>query len=183
MSTSSTPQNSTLLVVRLASASSILALLFGGFARCLPPLCAPIYILSGVCAIVPLCFGWWKYRLFGCLALCAALALTIYEYREGGKMWVVVVQADMQAIRTQLNAYNAANGSYPSTQQGLAALVAKPSSSPIPSHWTALLDLVPKDPWENDYVYRQPGRVQPTYDLFSSGPDHRIDTADDVWIK
>ena len=90
------------------------------------------------------------------------------------------VRAELHVIGTLLDAYNAANGTYPSTQQGLGALVAKPSSSPVPSHWTSLLEEVPKDPWQTEYVYRHLGDASPKYDLFSAGPDHIADTADDV---
>lgn len=95
----------------------------------------------------------------------------------------VKVQADLNMIRMQLEAYNAANGTYPSAQQGLAALVVKPVVPPIPSHWTPLFKELPKDAWQNDYVYRQPGGMQSKYDLFSPGPDHIADTADDVRRK
>jgi general secretion pathway protein G len=91
----------------------------------------------------------------------------------------VRVQSDLQAMQTQLEAYKASNGTYPTTQQRLAALVVEPTSSPIPSHWTPLFRAVPKDPWQNEYVYRQPGRGQSKYDIFSAGPDHIPDTADD----
>ena len=70
-------------IVRIASAVCVIALLMGYFSLCLPPACAPIYIGAGVCAIVPLCFGSWRYRIFGCLALFIAVALTVREYREG----------------------------------------------------------------------------------------------------
>jgi general secretion pathway protein G len=93
------------------------------------------------------------------------------------------VAADLQGLRTQLALYKKLNETYPSTQQGLAALVVKPSFSPLPSHWYPLLNEVPKDPWQNDYVYRQPGRAQAEFDLFSPGPDHIVDTADDDWGK
>ena len=94
----------------------------------------------------------------------------------------VRIQADIQGIGTQLKLYQSMNGFYPSTEQGLPALVAQPQSEPQPVRWMQLLDKPPKDPWQNDYIYRCPGIKNPTsYDLFSAGPDRLPDTADDDW--
>ena len=96
----------------------------------------------------------------------------------------MIVQADLAAIGTALRLYKAANGAYPSTDQGLVALVVKPTSLPSPSRWTQLFSTVPKDPWGNDFFYLCPGRTHPTgYDLFSAGPDGKPYTGDDLWGK
>jgi len=79
-------------------------------------------------------------------------------------------RADIQGIRTLLLSYNGSNGYYPSTDQGLNALVPR------------LMESIPLDPWGTPYVYRSPGRTNPSgYDLFSAGPDRLPDTQDDVW--
>ena len=92
------------------------------------------------------------------------------------------VQADVQAIKTQLQLYESMNGFYPSTEQGLQALVSQPSTDPRPARWYQLFKDLPKDPWANDYIYISPGRKNPTgYDLYSAGPDRKADTADDNW--
>jgi general secretion pathway protein G len=94
----------------------------------------------------------------------------------------VRVAADIQGIGTQLKVYESMNGFFPSTEQGLQALVVQPSSDPKPNRWYQLYSSLPKDPWQSDYVYRSPGAKNPTgYDLFSAGPDHTPDTADDDW--
>ncbi|HEX4631340.1 MAG TPA: type II secretion system major pseudopilin GspG [Chthoniobacterales bacterium] len=94
----------------------------------------------------------------------------------------VAVRADVNAIGTQLKLYESVNGFYPTTEQGLQALVTQPSSEPRPSHWYQLFKEVPKDPWGNNYIYLNPGRKNPNgYDLYSAGPDRRADTADDDW--
>jgi general secretion pathway protein G len=81
-------------------------------------------------------------------------------------------RADIQGIRTMLLSYNGTNGYYPSTDQGLGALVPR------------LMEEVPKDAYGTVYVYRCPGRRNPnSYDLFSAGPDRIPDTADDDWGK
>jgi general secretion pathway protein G len=92
------------------------------------------------------------------------------------------VRADVQAIGTQLQLYESMNGFYPTTEQGLQALVTQASTDPRPTRWYQLFKQVPKDPWGNDYDYRCPGQKNPAgYDLFSSGPDRRPDTDDDDW--
>ena len=92
------------------------------------------------------------------------------------------VQADTQSISTQLRLYESVNGFVPTTEQGLQALVTKPSTEPVPSRWYQLFKEIPKDPWSNNYIYVAPGRKNPTsYDLYSAGPDRLPDTADDNW--
>jgi general secretion pathway protein G len=92
------------------------------------------------------------------------------------------VQADLQAIKTQLQLYESMNGFYPSSEQGLQALVTQPSNDPHPTRWYQLFRELPKDPWGSDYIYHNPGQKNPTgYDLYSAGPDRQADTADDDW--
>ena len=74
------------------------------------------------------------------------------------------------------------NGFFPTTEQGLQALVTQPSSDPAPTRWYQLYKELPKDPWNNTYIYINPGRKNPNgYDLYSAGQDRRPDTADDDW--
>ena len=90
------------------------------------------------------------------------------------------VSADVQALGTQLKLYESMNGFFPTTEQGLQALVTPPESDPKPARWYQLFKEVPKDPWHNNYIYRSPGVKNPGgYDLFSAGPDRIADTADD----
>ena len=92
------------------------------------------------------------------------------------------VEADIKGIRTMLLSYQGLNGFYPTTDQGLKALVVKPETEPVPTRWTQMMDGVPTDPWGKEYVYRCPGIKNPnSYDLFSAGPDRIPDTADDDW--
>ena len=92
------------------------------------------------------------------------------------------VRADVQAIGTQLQLYESMNGFYPTTEQGLQALVTQPQNDPRPARWYQLFKQIPKDPWGNDYIYRCPGTKHPdSYDLLSAGPDRKSDTADDDW--
>jgi general secretion pathway protein G len=94
----------------------------------------------------------------------------------------VAVQADIQAISTQLKLYESMNGYLPSTEQGLQALVSQPATEPRPQRWYQLFKEIPRDPWGNNYIYLSPGRKNATsYDLYSAGPDRKADTADDDW--
>ncbi len=90
-------------------------------------------------------------------------------------------QGDIQSISTQLMIYRAQNGFYPPTEQGLKALVTKPEAEPRPRNWTQLMPTMPRDGWEMEYNYVQPGTHNPnSFDLFSSGSDRKPGTADDV---
>jgi general secretion pathway protein G len=92
------------------------------------------------------------------------------------------VRADIQTIGTQLKLYESMNGFLPTTEQGLQALVTQPDTDPRPTRWYQLFKDVPKDPWQNPYIYRNPGVKNPnSYDLFSAGPDRIPDTTDDDW--
>jgi general secretion pathway protein G len=94
----------------------------------------------------------------------------------------VRVAADVQGINTQLKLYESMNGFYPTTEQGLQALVAQPDTDPRQTRWYQLYKEMPKDPWQNDYIYRNPSLKNPNgYDLFSAGPDRKPDTTDDDW--
>ncbi len=81
-------------------------------------------------------------------------------------------QVDIKAIEEALNLYKLDNGSYPSTEQGLEALVKKPETDPIPSKWKegGYISKLSKDPWERDYQYLSPGE-HGDLDLYSLGSD------------
>ncbi len=85
---------------------------------------------------------------------------------------ITAAKQDIATISQALNLYKLDNGRYPSTEQGLAALVKKPTVAPIPANWKSegYLDRVPKDPWGTPYQYLQPG-VHGTIDVFSFGAD------------
>jgi general secretion pathway protein G len=83
-------------------------------------------------------------------------------------------QLQIQSIETSLKLYRLDNGSYPTTEQGLQALVEAPSSGTLAKSWRAGGYLekgkLPKDPWNNEYVYLCPG-AHGDYDLSSLGAD------------
>jgi general secretion pathway protein G len=88
---------------------------------------------------------------------------------------VTAAKQDIQTIGTALDFYKMDNFRYPTTDQGLEALVKKPEVDPIPRNWRAdgylRAKTVPKDPWGNDYRYLEPGSHGAGYDLFSLGAD------------
>ena len=85
---------------------------------------------------------------------------------------ITAAKQDIATITQALNLYKLDNQRYPTTEQGLMALVKKPTISPIPTNWQSegYLDRVPKDPWGTPYQYLQPG-VHGAVDVFSFGAD------------
>lgn len=82
----------------------------------------------------------------------------------------VKAKQDVLAIQNALDLYKLDNGFYPSTDQGLQALVEKPSSNPTPRDWKQYLKSLPKDPWSRDYLYLNPGE-HGEVDVFTLGAD------------
>lgn len=87
---------------------------------------------------------------------------------------VTVAQTDITAIGAALDMYKLDNGAYPSTQQGLEALVKKPAGNPQPKNWNqdGYLKKLPVDPWGNPYQYLSPG-TKGKLDLYSLGADSK----------
>lgn len=87
---------------------------------------------------------------------------------------VTAARADIRAIANALEMYRLDNHTYPSTDQGLDALVRRPSGFPEARNWNSegYLKNIPRDPWGNDYQYISPG-TRATYDLYSFGADGR----------
>ncbi|KAA0916347.1 type II secretion system major pseudopilin GspG [Aquicoccus porphyridii] len=85
---------------------------------------------------------------------------------------VTVAKTDLRAIAGALELYRLDNRTYPSTGQGLAALVERPTVAPEPVNWATggYLSAMPKDPWGSDYIYRSPGQ-DGRFDLISLGAD------------
>jgi general secretion pathway protein G len=84
----------------------------------------------------------------------------------------VRARTDLGAIASAVNFYRLDNFSYPSTDQGLAALVTPPSSPPLAPNWATggYIDRLPKDPWGRVYNYLSPG-VNGDFDIFTYGAD------------
>jgi general secretion pathway protein G len=87
-----------------------------------------------------------------------------------GEARQVRAKQDIQAIVTALNTYKLDNYTYPTTEQGLDALVHKPGSAPEAPNWHGYLDKIPKDPWQRPYLYLRPG-THGDMDVFTYGAD------------
>ncbi len=85
---------------------------------------------------------------------------------------IVAARQDIATLVQALKMYRLDNIRYPSTEQGLQALVTKPAIDPIPENWKSggYLEKLPKDPWGNAYVYLNPGR-HGDIDVISLGAD------------
>lgn len=86
---------------------------------------------------------------------------------------VTAAHTDIQAISTALEMYRLDTFNYPSTQQGLEALVTRPTGTPLAKNWNpqGYLKSLPVDPWGTPYQYLNPGSHSAGYDLFSFGAD------------
>jgi general secretion pathway protein G len=88
-------------------------------------------------------------------------------------------QANMNSIKIALTTYRGTTGNYPTTGQGLNALVTQPEGI---ARWRPAMQKLDKDPWGTDFGYEYPGRRNPNaYDLYSYGADKLAGTKDDVW--
>jgi general secretion pathway protein G len=85
---------------------------------------------------------------------------------------IVAAKQDIQALAQALKLYRLDNQRYPTSEQGLQALVQKPTTAPLPPNWKTggYLDRLPQDPWRHDYLYLNPG-LHGEIDIFSYGAD------------
>lgn len=97
---------------------------------------------------------------------------------EAARQKVVV---DIQQLENALDMYRLRNSFYPTTEQGLAALVSAPTSQPVPRSYPAdgFVRRLPKDPWGEDYILVSPGQMG-RIDVYSKGPDRVAGTDDDI---
>ena len=105
------------------------------------------------------------------LAILAALIVPKVMSRPD-EARVVAARQDVGAILQALKLYRLDNLRYPTTEQGLAALAARPTLGPVPANWKpgGYLERLPKDPWGNSYQYLNPG-LRGEIDVFSFGAD------------
>ena len=83
---------------------------------------------------------------------------------------VVKAKQDVMSIQSALDLYKLDNGTYPTTDQGIAALVQRPTGGSTPNNWQSYLKSIPKDPWGRDYLYLNPGEHDEV-DVFTYGAD------------
>lgn len=85
---------------------------------------------------------------------------------------IIAAKQDIATLVQALKLYRLDNQRYPTTEQGLQALVSRPATSPVPANWKAggYLERLPRDPWGNPYQYLNPG-VHAEIDIYSFGAD------------
>ena len=100
--------------------------------------------------------------------LAALIAPKVLE--KVGQAKVTAAKSDINNIMNALKMYKLDNGRFPSQDQGLQALVAKPTVGVIPQNWRPYLDKLPADPWGRAYQFANPG-VKGEIDVYSLGAD------------
>jgi general secretion pathway protein G len=85
---------------------------------------------------------------------------------------ITAARTDIATLMQSLKLYKLDNLRYPTAEQGLQALVARPTASPVPSQWKPYLEKLPNDPWGRPYQYANPG-VKGDIDVFSLGADNQ----------
>jgi general secretion pathway protein G len=83
---------------------------------------------------------------------------------------VTAAKTDVANLMQALKLYRLDNQRYPTAEQGLQALLVKPTTTPIPANWKNYLDKLPQDPWGQPYVYLNPG-IKGEVDVMSYGAD------------
>ena len=83
---------------------------------------------------------------------------------------VTAARTDVGNLAQALKLYKLDNQRFPTAEQGLQALVVKPSAEPVPTHWKSYLDKLPADPWGRPYQYLNPG-LKGEVDVMSWGAD------------
>ena len=119
--------------------------------------------------------------VFGLIALLLGSGVYVMvNVLEGGK--IDKVQTDLSAIDTALVSYHNRALFFPSSEQGLNALIERPSSAPVPKRWIAgLKPSALNDPWQRPYQYKNPPTNNSDKpDVWSFGPDGQANTIDDI---
>jgi general secretion pathway protein G len=91
---------------------------------------------------------------------------------------VAATKQQVSGVKTALSLYEMQVGDFPTTEQGLDALVVRPTDVDE-ERWTKCMDEVPQDAWKQSFLYRSPGE-HGDYDLVSTGKDKREGTDDDI---
>ncbi len=100
--------------------------------------------------------------------LAALIVPNVLERADDAR--VTAARTDVNNLMQALKLYKLDNQRYPSPEQGLSALVAKPTAGVIPQNWKPYLDKLPNDPWGHPYQYANPG-LKGEIDVYSFGAD------------
>ncbi|MEH0166888.1 type II secretion system major pseudopilin GspG [Roseateles microcysteis] len=91
---------------------------------------------------------------------------------RAGEAKVLAARSDINNIMQALKLYKLDNNRYPSGEQGLEALIRKPTTGTIPGNWKSYLEKLPTDPWGTPYQYANPG-IKGDIDVYSLGADQK----------
>ncbi|HPF99697.1 MAG TPA: type II secretion system major pseudopilin GspG [Kiritimatiellia bacterium] len=104
-----------------------------------------------------------------------ASIVAVNVLRKPGEARISTAKMQIRQLQTAIQLYRSEQGLQPSQEQGLEALVAKPTTEPIPQRYPQEGYLesrrVPKDPWGNEYIYVVPGRSGEAFEIISYGSD------------
>ncbi len=120
------------------------------------------------------------------LAIISILAgiVTINVVRRPGEAKVAAAKTQLRALKSAVNLYRTDHGFIPTMQQGLPALIQAPTTPPLPEKYPAdgYLDtqVMPRDPWKNDFIYLVPGRRGESFEIISYGSDGQPGGEDDA---
>jgi len=100
--------------------------------------------------------------------LAALIVPNVLERADDAR--VIAARTDINNLMQALKLYRLDNQRYPTAEQGLQALLTKPTTAPVPPNWKSYLDQLPNDPWGRAYVYLNPG-IKAEVDVMSFGAD------------
>lgn len=104
-----------------------------------------------------------------------ASIVSVNVLRKPGEARVAAAKMQLKQLQTAVNMYRTEQGRLPTQEQGLEALVSKPTSEPIPQRYPEEGYLesrkLPQDPWKHDYVYLVPGRQGEAFEVITYGND------------
>ena len=104
-----------------------------------------------------------------------ASIVSVNVLRKPGEARVSAAKLQIKQLQTAVQLFKTEQGRAPTQAQGLEALVVKPTTDPIPQQYPADGYLesrkLPKDPWNNDYIYLVPGRAGEVFEIISYGSD------------
>jgi general secretion pathway protein G len=130
--------------------------------------------------------GFTLIELLVVIAIITILAgvVTVSIVRKPGEARVAATKLQIKQIQTALQVYRTEQGRYPTQEQGLEALVQKPTLDPVPQAYPGEGYLessaVPRDPWSREYIYLAPGRKGELYEVISYGSDGEPEGQEDA---
>lgn len=122
-------------------------------------------------------YGFTLIEVLVVLAIISILAgiVTINIVNRPSEAKIAAAKTTLRALKSAVNVYRTDNGNIPTLQQGLGALIDKPTIPPVPANYPAdgYLDtrVMPVDPWKNDYIYLVPGRRGESFEIICYGSD------------